>query len=1238
MFLDAGNTTGSRPSVSVMRFPPRPRSLGRPPSMSPPGYRAFLSVTLLGGSLLGWAQAGPLAASVEVGFERLSPARTGITFTNVLSVERSSTNQILLNGSGIAAADIDGDGWCDVVVGSVGGGARVYRNLKDWRFEDVTDRMGLEPGPWPTTAVALADLNGDRRPDLLLNTLGAGTRYLTNALGRTWKEQPQGGGMATPTGAASLAIADVDGDGDLDVYVVNYRRWTLRDYPALGPKDPPLRTHPEAGSQMQFIMEDRGRVQELGEADTLFLNEGHGRFRPAPPERFRDPAGRPLSALLDWGLSAMFRDLNGDGAPDLYVCNDFGSPDRLWWNDGKGHFTSGAETALPSTSQLSMGVDVADINRDGLMDFVVVDMLDESRWERLIRGGAKDVGRPGILGGRPQYPRNTLFLGTHPGRFLEIASYSGLEATDWSWCPVFLDVDLDGYEDLLVTTGHERDSQNRDFVREKSQALRGVPKSDLNATMQELERRSPRLPLPKRAYRNRGDLTFESYGERWGFGNVGISQGLCLADLDNDGDLDALVTHLGEGVGLYRNRSTAPRIQVRLRGVDGNPDGIGALIQVRGGPVFQAQEVVAGGRYLSSDQPVRTFAAGGSGPMAVEVRWRSGAVSRVANVKPGDRVEVVETPRKDSTGSLSVWAPEPPWCPVRFEDQSAQLGIRHSQPVDDEFALQPTRPVRGSALGPGVAVVDVDRDGRLEVVVGASRGGRPALLRRSTDGKFLPWQDLLPTRLAESTQTSILPLPVTPTNGLGFSLVMGSGLEEPSGAPQRARVTQLGAAVRPGLMWNASKGGIGAMALADVDRDGTLEGFLGGRPISGRFPESSPSQIWTFASSGWRLDEPNTKTLAALGCVQNACWVDVDDDGWMDLVVVEWWGGIRLFLNAKGKLTEATFRWGLSEMSGLWNSVVPVDVDADGRLDLVVGGPGLNTDYRSTLPVRLQAFDPDQDGVLELMELGWEEGRKDWVPLRSLEYLGDAFPGMAARSGGHRAFAEGAWKMVLNESGPIVWSREVRRIDSVLLMNRGGRFEARSLPARVQFAPTWGLAVADWDADGWEDLGGVQNQSQLRSDLPPAINGEGLILMNDRRGGLAVFDGTQSGFAVPGEGRGLAVGDVDGDGRPDLVVGQNDGPAGLFLNRSEKRGLTVVLEGSPGNPDAIGAVMRLRSVDGRLGPKRLVRAGGGHWSCDSPVQILGGTAAPKSLWVRWSDGVESEYPVEPGAARLVVRK
>jgi hypothetical protein len=1188
--------------------------------------------------LPGWEVSRTRAATVEAGFDRLSPAHTGVTFTNVLSVERSSTNQILLNGSGVAAGDIDGDGWCDVVVGSVGGGARVYRNLQNWRFEDVTERMGLEPGPWPTTAVALADLNGDRKPDLLLNTLGAGTRYFTNSLGKTWKEQSQGGGMATPTGGASLAIADVDGDGDLDVYVVNYRRWTLRDYPALGPKDPPARTHPQAGSQMQFIMEDRGRVQELGEADTLFLNDGRGGFRPAPPEDFRDPEGRPLSALLDWGLSAMFRDLNGDGAPDLYVCNDFGSPDRLWWNDGKGRFTSGAEMALPSTSQLSMGVDVADINRDGLMDFVVVDMLDESRWERLVRGGAKDVGRPGILGGRPQYPRNTLFLGTHPGRFVEIASYSGLEATDWSWCPVFLDVDLDGHEDLLVTTGHERDSQNRDFVREKSQALRGVPKSDLNATMQELERRSPRLPLPKRAYRNRGDLTFESYGTRWGFGDVGISQGLCLADLDNDGDLDALVTHLGEGVGLYRNRATAPRIQVRLLGNGGNPDGIGALIQVRGGPVFQSQEIVAGGRYLSSDQPVRTFAAGGSRSLSVEVRWRSGTVSRVDGVKPGDRVELREPGPKASPGTLSSWAPEAPRSPVRFEDLSAQLGVRHSQPVDDEFALQPTRPVLGTALGPAVALVDVDRDGHLEIVVGASRGGRPALLRRSAEGRFQPWQELLPPRLAESMQTSILPLPVSPTNGLGTAVMIGSGLEEPPGSTPRARVSQLGAAIRPGLAWNASKGGIGAIAVADVDRDGTLEGFFGGRPLSGRFPEASPSQIWTLSASGWQLDEPNTKTLSTLGCVQNACWFDANDDGWQDLVVVEWWGGIRLFLNQKGKLAEESFRWGLSELSGLWNSVVPVDVDADGRLDLVVGGPGLNSDYNSTLPVRLQAFDPDQDGVLELMELGWEEARKEWVPLRSLEYLGEAFPGMAVRSGSHRAFAEGAWKAVLDESGPIVWSREVRRVDSLLLLNRGNRFEARPLPPRVQFAPTWGLAVADWDADGWEDLGVVQNQRHLRSDLPPAMNGEALVLMNDRKGGFAVFDGSGSGFEMRGEGRGLAVGDIDEDGRADVVVGQNDGPAGLFLNRAPGKGLTVVLQGTMGNPDAIGAVMRLRSAEGRLGPKRLVRAGGGHWSCDSPIQILGATSAPKTLWVRWPDGFESEYPIESGASRVVLRR
>jgi len=365
---------------------------------------------------------------------------------------------------------------------------------------------------------------------------------------------------------------------------------------------------------------------ENGEPDLLLRNDGDGHFKPVSwtDGSFLDEEGRPLAAPpLDWGLSVMFRDVNGDGAPDLYVCNDFKTPDRLWLNDGRGRFRAAPPLALRQTPLSSMGVDFADVNRDGFDDFLVVDMLSREHERRFVqRTDIKPaILPPGVLDNRPQYPRNALFLNRGDGTWAEIAQLAGLEATEWSWTPVFLDVDLDGYEDLLVCNGFERDGMNVDVLQRLERAKKERPLSSLEQL--HLRKMFPRLDTPNLAFRNRGDLTFEDVSAAWGFHDRGVSQGMALADLDNDGDLDVIVNNLNGPAALYRNESTAPRIAVRLKGAPPNTRGIGAKITVLGGPVPQSQEMICGGRYLSSDDPMRVFAAGSvTNALVIEVACR----------------------------------------------------------------------------------------------------------------------------------------------------------------------------------------------------------------------------------------------------------------------------------------------------------------------------------------------------------------------------------------------------------------------------------------------------------------------------------------------------------------------------------------------------------------------------------------------------------------------------------------
>jgi len=680
-----------------------------------------------------------LTTNGRPGFTLLTPAQTGVTFTNVLPASRFLTNQVLPNGSGVAAGDVDGDGWCDLYFCGLSSDNRLYRNLGNWRFEDVTASAGVACPDLDATGTGFADLDGDGDLDLLVNSLGGGTRLFFNT----------GQGRFTPGsqvlnpghGGTSLAFADADGDGDLDLYIANYRVTTLMDAPGtrftvrmvngqpvvaqINGRPP---TDPEWTNRFQFRFEKveggRGTFarEELGEADLFLLNDGRGHFEPVSwtGGAFLDEAGEPLRhPPFDWGLSVLFRDLTGDGLPDLYVCNDFGTPDRFWQNVGRGHFRAAPRLALRQTSLASMGVDAADLDRDGQDDFMVVEMLSRDHVRRLSQRTVAQAqgGEAGEITGRPQYPRNTLFWNRGDGTYAEIAQYAGIEASEWSWAPLFVDVDLDGFEDLLIPNGFERDNMNADVQDRIRQA--GVGRPSRSAEELRLRGLFPRLDTANLAFRNRGDLRFEDVSRAWGFDTRTISQGACLADLDNDGDLDVVVNNLNAAAGLYRNEGTASRLAARLVGQPPNTRGIGARVTVIGGPQRQAQEITGGGRYLSSDDPQRSFATGTARALTVTVRWPNGRETTLSNVPPNHRVEVIEprvttgataanlVPPRQPPGTLSV-ASMAGFLPtsqatIRFAEVDALNGHQHEDTVFDDFQRQPLLPRTLSQLGPGVA-------------------------------------------------------------------------------------------------------------------------------------------------------------------------------------------------------------------------------------------------------------------------------------------------------------------------------------------------------------------------------------------------------------------------------------------------------------------------------------------------------------------------------------------------------
>ncbi len=1191
------------------------------------------------------------------GFTLLPPGRTGVPFQNTVSESLLVRNRILAQGAGVCLGDVDGDGLADIYLARTEGPNALYRNRGGWRFEDITARASVAAPDRYSTGCVLADIDGDGDLDLVLAALGGPNALFLNDGAGHFTEQGADAGLTSSAGSTTIAVADVDGDGDLDLYVANYKSYTTLDRMSpherafdqvvqqLGPRSFEVRARYRADYTL-VEREDLGGTSLVQRADPDFFyrNDGAGRFVREPiagNPRFLDEHGHPLTTEPEYfSLAAMFADLNGDGAPDLYVANDFEDPDQFWLNDGRGNFRLVPWHAVRSTSNSGMAVDVADVNRDGHPDLFEVDMLsqDTRRLKTQIPTHTALPKMPGPGDGRPQMQRNTLQLNRGDGTFAEVARFAGVGASGWSWSTLFLDVDLDGWEDILIGTGHLWDVMDGDTQYRLRNRLNEI---DWRRMLFEF----PALPLPNVAFRNRGNLTFEDASRAWRFdlGND-VSNAMALADLDGDGDLDVVINRLGKPAAVLRNDAPAPRIAIRLRGAAPNTAGTGSRVQVRSGAVPQQQrEVIAGGHYLAGSDAELTFATGQAQQVTLEVDWRDGRRSVIEGAIPNRLYEIDQAAAQPSSppveGSPSPEGRGGQGVRTLFQDVSEQLGgHRHVEPYFDDYARQLLLPNAFSQLGPGVAWDDVDGDGREDLLVGAGRTGSLAWFRNE-GSRLRPVHT--PARMppASGDLTTVLGW----TDDRGKPAVLAGVSSYEMGTTNQALAAPSVVVYSPatGAMSALVPGdsaSIGPLALGDYDADGDLDLFVGGRVLPGSYPLSPSSRL--YRRQGGRLvpDAANNQLLAGMGMVSAALFADVDGNGWPDLVVAIEWGAIRLFLNDGGRFRSVPAP-GLSDLYSRWNGLATGDLDGDGRLDIIATSWGRNTDYHASQDRPLFLYsgfftERGRPGVL----LAQEDPRTGGVaPLTSFARLQMALPSVALRLRTFTAYADATVDQVL---GPLA-SGAIRlgstTMDHMVFLNRGERFEAQPLPLEAQLAPAFYAGVADFNGDGKEDLFLSQNFFATEVATPRYDAGRSLLLLGDGAGGLASVPGQRSGLLVYGEQRGAAYADFDGDGRLDLAVSQNGAPTRLFHNTGAVPGLRVRLIGPPGNPTAIGARMRLRYGAGeKEGPIREIQAGSGYWSQNGAVQVLGRAGVPAALWIRWPGGREQVVPLTPGQAEVSV--
>ncbi len=1176
----------------------------------------------------------------KTGFEKLTSSQTGIRFNNFINADDIAENHHYVNGSGVAAGDINGNGWIDLYFTRLNGPNKLYMNLGGMQFKDITEEAGVAHNDYYSRGAVFADINGDGHLDLLVTSVNReNSLYMNDGTGNFTKVENSGLGPAK--GSTTMALADINGNGYLDLYVARFKEKAavdIFDPAALNINNTVTRTAdgfemipPFDEHYALFVFEEFGPARfELGERDELYLNNGDGTFDRVEDleNHFLDEEGKPRGLFPDWGLDAKFQDLNGNGLQDLYVANDVWTPDRVWMNQGDGTFRAMPKEAIRRYSYSSMSVDFSDINRNGLTDIFVVEMLDPDHQERLSSSSINSADVTFYFSDLAQIPegdaekffrhnRNSLYLNRGDDTFSEIAYHSGLEASGWSWSTRFMDINLNGYEDILITNGFtfnvlELDASGSPFSRNTRKDEYGVPRF---------------MEQQNKIFRNNGDLTFEDVSTEWGFTDTDISHGLAVADLNNNGTLDVVVNRLNEEAVVYNNTSPSSRIAVRLKGNQPNTQAAGAKVKLKGGPVrIQSKEISVGGDYLSGSDLLTVFAADESNlNHELIITWQDGMQSRIDSVQANKIYEIDEYEiLKYEPDSVKKEAGN-----TYFRDVSHLLDHQHHEDPFDDFKIQPLLPIKLSQLGPGVALIDLNQNNFDDIIIGSGKGGSISIFENRGDGQLFNSNSHDFSEQKSGDQTAILGWK---EDDLTHLIVGSSHYERGITRGTLAFHYQIkdGNIIATDSL-PSTLSTTGPLAAADYTGNGRVDLFVGGRFVPGNYPRDVSSML--FTNEGGRLipDENNSILMEDLGLVTSALFVDYNQNGLQDLIVATEWGPVRLFENQGGNFVERTDEYGLNEYTGWWQGLAAGDFTGNGYPDLAVTNWGENTYYQDTSadkPLKLFYNDFNQNGRIDIIDSYFDKAMDGYVPRRHLSKY-QSIHHVLNNTESNRRFAGSTVEQLLNLESEQLPTKKINTLTHMVFLNdEGNGFNSAPLPVKTQFAPGFYVGVADMDNDGNEDIFMTQNFFTVPEKSIKPDAGRSKWLKGDGNGNFEVVPGHISGVKIYGDQRGAALGDINNNGKVDLIVSQNSSKTRLFFNKTERSGYSVRLTGPDNNKDGIGSTIRLIYEGGKKGPARFIKTASGYWSQNSMTQIMGYSDIPEFIKVEWFDGTTQYIEIE----------